>query len=107
MQKLRAKLLTSAPTYPLVHSSTGSVNISTKISLHFLYKEVLSIFFIDVSHDNANETLMNNNSSNYATALEISTFCFVLGYDNVNETLMNNNSSNYATAFEISIFVSF
>ena len=30
-------------------------------------------------------------------------FCFVLGHNNVNETLMNNNSSNYATAFEASL----
>ena len=48
-------------------------------------------------------SLMNNNSLNYATVFELSTFCFFLGHNNVNETLMNNNSSNYATAFEASL----
>ena len=46
---------------------------------------------------------MNNNSLNYATTFELSTFCFFLGHNIINETLMNNNSSNYATAFEASL----
>ena len=63
----------------------------------------ISFFCFVLGHNNVNETLKNNNSSNYATSFEISFFCFILGHNNVNETLMNNNSSNYATAFEASL----
>ena len=40
---------------------------------------------------------MNNNSLNYATAFEISLFCFVLGHNNVNVVFLDGD--NFCKAF--------
>ena len=64
------------PSFPLQRSAFffAYMNLSIKI---------IHPFFFILGHNNLNETLMNNNSSNYATAFEISLFCFVLGHNNV------------------------